>query len=310
MNLIPDDIDFSMYYESEEGNHRVLPGSAFTDEVVRHFHDHTLPKGPTLPWKKARNLLRFREAEVTLWNGYNGHGKSEVLGHVILGLAAQQQRVCIASLEMKPVKTLARMCRQASGVRVPSEEYIRDFHQRTDPWIWLYDQQGTVRQDRILALLRYSAKEKKIQHFVIDSLMKCGVPEDGPMAHQAQKDFVEALCTIARDTGMHIHLVVHSRKGKDENTPPGKMDVAGSAGITNQVDNCLNVWRNKPKERAQEKGDSSEANDPDCLLICDKQRNGDWEGRIGLFLHPESHQFMETHFASPVDLLSPTFAEA
>lgn len=299
-----DDIDFQLYMQETEGAHRVLPSSAFADSVVSLFHDKAIDRGARMPWKKAGDFMSFRPGEVTAWNGYNGSGKSEILGQVTLGMAAQGMRICIASLEMPPVRTLARMCRQASGVITPSVDYIRDFHQRTDSRLWFYDKQGSVQSDRLLGLLRYCAKEKQIQHFVLDSLMKCGVAEYGNDAYEQQKKFVEKLCEIADSTQMHIHLVTHSRKPDNENSKPGKYDIAGAKSIPDQVYNVINVWRNKPKERAIERGEDYNVADPDCLLICDKQRNGDWEGSVGLHLHKASHQFLETHFAQPGDLLS------
>jgi twinkle protein len=41
----------------------------------------------------------------------------------------------------------------------------------------------------------------------------------------------------------------------------------------------LTVWRNKRKESDPER----HRHEPDAMLICDKQRNGEWEGRIGLW---------------------------
>lgn len=302
--LASDDIDFSLFMRETEGEHRVLPSSAYAQAVVNHFHDKTIDRGARMPWKKAGDFMSFRPGEVTCWNGYNGSGKSEVLGQVTLGLVAQKQRVCIASLEMPPVRTLARMCRQASGVIVPTSGYIHEFHQRTDGGLWFYDKQGSVQSDRVLALLRYCAKEKGIKHFILDSLMKCGVSEYGQSAYEDQKKFVDALCEIADNTQMHIHLVTHARKPDDETKVPGKYDIAGAKSIPDQVYNVINVWRNKPKERKAERGEATDVNEPDCVLICDKQRNGDWEGRILLYLHKASHQFLEQPHAQPRDLLS------
>ena len=96
----------------------------------------------------------------------------------------QGQRVCVASFEMKPRKTLERMSRQWSGqsqVRIGDhpdiiegyKDVIRQFSGWTDSRLWLYDQQGTVKPETIIAVTRYCAKELGIQHMFIDSLMKC-----------------------------------------------------------------------------------------------------------------------------------------
>ena len=300
-NYISDQIDFSAYMQQTDAQHRVLKASQFTQDVINHFRMPVEKTGVSLPWRKTQASLRFRKGEVTLWSGMNGHGKSQLLGQALVGFMTQKQRVVIASMEMKPQITLARMTRQSSQTRTPSDEFITRFLKISDNWLWLYDQLGAVHWEKLLAVLRYSTEKLNCQHFVIDSLMKCGIAEDD---YTKQKQFVDQLCAVARDTDCHIHLIAHSRKGKDELAPPGKMDVKGSGSITDQVDNVLTVWRNKGKEAELAVSDNSHGRDPDCLLICDKQRNGEWEGRIALWFDRESMQYTEDGYLNTADLLS------
>lgn len=106
-----------------------------------------------------------------------------------------------------------------------------------------------------------------------------------PAAPRAAAPSAIAEYSGTRDTGQHIHLVTHSRKLKNEAEPPGKYDVRGSGSITDQVDNVVIVWRNKPKEEAisANKATLEVADGPDCVLIVEKQRHFEWEGRIGLW---------------------------
>ncbi len=60
-----------------------------------------------------------------------------------------------------------------------------------------------------------------------------------------------------------------------------------SGSISDQVDNVFCVWKNKDEKRNP--GD-------DALLIVDKQRNGEWEGRIALSFDPEAQGFYGTRF--------------
>jgi twinkle protein len=82
---------------------------------------------------------------------------------------------------------------------------------------------------------------------------------------------------------------------QDENQKPGKFDAKGSGSITDQVDNVLSVWRNKRKERAREADDMTDdlRKEADCVLICDKQRNGEWEGKLGFWFHQPAMQYLE-----------------
>ncbi len=303
-NFIRDDIDFSMYMESTEAGHKLIPADRFADEVADYLQNGLQLTGARLPWKSSWGLIRFRPGEVTLWSGMNGHGKSLALGQAAAGFVCQRERVCIASFEMRPVVTLARMTRQSLAARQPERDAVLGLHEVWSDWLWLYDQQGQVHSEKILAVMRYASKELGAKHFIVDSLMKCGLAEDDLTG---QKLFIDALCTIARDTGMHIHLVAHSRKAKDEKEPPGKMDVKGSGSITDQVDNVIVWWRNKAKEADIQAGKPVERSSPDALLLIEKQRNGEYEGRGGFWFDRDSLQFLQTPDQHPADMLRPSF---
>lgn len=298
--LTADTVDFSAYLEETDAAHKVVRAGSFVDDVIAYYHGNAEMQGAKMPWRKTHGQVRFRPGEVTLWSGMNGHGKSLALGQIVLGFVAQKQRSCIASLEMKPMITLARICRQAKGGSLPDHDFIRRFHAATDGFVWLYDQQGTVRPDMMLAVVRYCADRLRIDHFILDSLMKCGIDEDD---FNRQKRFIDSLTAVARDTGIHIHVVAHSRKKADEFSPTGKMDVKGSGAITDQVDNVMTVWRNKRKESEIQAGIHKSAQDPDAVIICDKQRNGEWEGKIGLWFNPAAMQFIEDGVSGPSEIL-------
>ena len=290
-----ENIDFSEYLQETDAAHSVRKPSSYVEDVIAYFQQPDEAKGAKLPWEKTNGEVRIRGGEVSLWNGINGHGKSLALGQVCMALMGQNQPVCIASFEMKPAKTLQRMCRQAAAHDLPDVEFIRSFHTNTDNKLWLYDQQGTVRSDKILAMVRYCADRLSVKHIVIDSLMKCGIREDD---YNTQKGFIDQLTACARDHNIHIHLVTHARKGENEMAPPNKMDVKGSGSITDQVDNVFTVWRNKGKERSIQENGAHNVSDPDALLICDKQRNGEWEGKIALWFDPRSQQFLGNSYSS------------
>lgn len=77
----------------------------------------------------------------------------------------------------------------------------------------------------------------------------------------------------------------------------------GSGTIGDLVFNIITIWRNKPKESAQSARDYSHDDESDQVLICDKQRNGNWEGKIGLWFHPQSGQYLEERDCAPCDLM-------
>jgi twinkle protein len=130
--------------------------------------------------------------------------------------------------------------------------------------------------------------------------MKCVKSEED---NDGQKEFTETLCSLALDLNIHVHLEHHIRKPMNEDNPSGKYDSKGSGAIIDQVDNVLIMWRNKRLERDLEMGEVVDPNEPHALLICDKQRNGDWEGRWKLWFERKSTQFLEANNATPINLL-------
>lgn len=312
--LTQDDIDFSVYERESEARQKVRPAREWVQDLIEQIKNPKPVKRSVMPWRKTHRLVQFRPGEVTVWGGANGNGKSLVTGQVALSLCAQDERVCIASFEMKPAKTLERMGRQWSnfnpndpafeGVPQAREQMLdlyAQFRDWTDTRLWLYDQQGTVTASQVCAVARYCAKELGITHFFIDSLMKCVSGEDD---YNGQKEFVDELTAIARDHGMHIHLVHHIRKPANEAHMPNKYDYKGSGSITDQVDNVISVWRNKEKEKNRQAGKIVSDGEPDAKLICDKQRNGEWEGVIGLWFDPNSQQFLAAAGDEPLALYS------
>jgi twinkle protein len=272
------------YFGQEAADPHLRAAERWCMDLQTEFRGGGRVEGDSLPWPKTAHNIRLRPGEVSLWPGINGHGKSLLTSHVALDLVAQDRRVVIASLEMPPVKTLKRMARQAIGNATPTSKAIGDFVGWLSKRLWLYDQHGRADARFMLAVIRYAAIELKVAHFFLDSLMMVTKGEED---YDGQKDFVTELCAIAHDTGIHVHLIHHVRKMKDEDDVPGKFDAKGSGSITDQVDNVFTVWRNKRKEAERRLGQTDESRS-DALLVCDKQRHGEWEGRIGLWFDPES----------------------
>lgn len=305
--ILPQEVDFSQYDKSPEGAN-VIPASSYVDIVADYYAGRLGHRGLSLPWSKTHGKVSLRPGEVSIWAGINGSGKSLLLNQIAMQAMKHDETVCIASMEMKPHTTMVRMTRQACG-GVPHEPFTRKFHNWTDGRLWIYDQQGVVEAKRILQVLRYcdtglkqNGQRVRIKHFVIDSLMKCGIGVDD---YNRQKGFVDELCAHARDTGVHIHLVAHERKGESSRKMGDKFSVKGASEIVDQVDNVFIVWRNKDKEENAHESfpDAEVQQQPDCVVRCDKQRNGEWEGKILLWYDKDSQQYVAERGAPHIDFM-------
>jgi twinkle protein len=287
-NLLKD-VDYAKYLGTKEAQN-LRTGSSFDAQLLSLVRGEEQISGMCLPWEKTYDKIRLRPGEVTLWAGISGHGKSHLVGQVMAELLSET-RCLIASMEIKPQRTLYYILRQIAACSNPSQDFARFFSRWTNGRLWIYDQTDTVEADRILGMCWYAAEELGVNHIVIDSLMKCGISDED---YAGQKAFVDRLCWAAKHLDIHIHLVAHIRKTEDEFKIPQKWDVLGSSSITNLVDNVIIVHRNKKKEQKVEHGLEYNENEHDTVLSVVKQRHGEWEGNIFLWFDRVSQSFTGT----------------
>lgn len=271
-------------YEDPELVDKILPAMSYHADLIESMFGEKKITGLSLPWPSAYEKLRLRPGELSVWAGENGDGKSLVLSQVMTGVMQQAGRVAIASLELHPIETLKRMACQYQGIEETriAEGGVHEFLDLAEDKLWLYDEAGDMQPKRVAAMARYVRAELQVDHLVIDSLMKCGTVEQD---YAGEKRLLNTLQNIAKQTGLAIHLVAHSRKPGKDGHSAGKYEVKGSSTITDMADNVITVKRNRKKEMEAKKPEPSQEimDKPDTYLICDKQRHYTWEGVIGLW---------------------------
>jgi twinkle protein len=216
----------------------------------------------TLPW-------RVRPGEMTVWTGFSGHGKTVLLSHLMVHLAYHGERVCVASMEVEPDRTLEVLWTQANAGKMPyspgevvgmTEDQAREMGQaRFREWFpWLNerflvfvpdDESNVGRADwkDMMNCFVYARQRYGCEQFVVDSLMMCvGRSEE---EYGQVEMFVNALSAFAKKHQVHVHLVAHTRKREDEKLPPGKQDVAGPKETADIAHNVVVVHRNQKKKK-------------------------------------------------------------
>lgn len=271
--------------------------SDFIDRVKALFYPaHGDERDPVLRLDRDVEWFEFRTGELTVWTGYNGHGKSLMLSQILLGLMQQGERVVVFSGEMTPERQLKRVAKQAAGLDRPTMGYLDAIGRWLHDKMWLFNVVGSASIERLLTVFLYASKRYGTRHFVIDSLMMTDVPEDGAGAMTAQKEAVRKLCDFAKRNNCHIHLVAHPRKGVDESKGPGKLDVAGSSKITDGADNVFTVWSARRDESKEVDPD-----EPDARLELQKQRNGDMQHySLKLWFNKSAQQFCTYSARRPI----------
>ena len=273
---------------------KVKSTDIFTDDVIKYFGEE-IHSGKSLGWVKTEDKFRVRMAELTIITGPSGHGKSMWLSQVILSMMRQGTKCLVASLEMRPVLTLSRMITQALGSPEPTDDYIRKFCSRAADKLYIYDQTGTTTSQDMIATLHYGKHILGCDVFVIDSLMK--LQDISEESLDAQKRLTNSLAVTCRDLNIHVFLVAHTRKMKDETEVPDATDLMGSSHIRNLSDSILCVWRNRYKEKLIDEGKTSDDElkiIPDCKVFVQKQRNAQWEGSFNFWFDAKGLRYKES----------------
>jgi twinkle protein len=242
----------------------------------------------------GRQIL-FRPGEMTLWTGHTSHGKTTLLSQIMVHAMLANQKVAIGSFEINGPTTIAKMikCLAFSDELEPDQiDYAVDW---LSDKLWLYAITGIVKRPQVLELMQYSVMRHGVKQVVIGSLMKCDMSSED---YELQRVFLGELHSFAQEYGIHLHVVGHPRKGSDDTSAPGIMDVHGGQSVIAQPDNVICVFRNKRKEKDRASGKMADhtANvEPDTIAFINKQRLTGTEGASKLWINTKCFRFT-THF--------------
>lgn len=189
--------------------------------------------------------LKIRRGETTLIFGDDGSGKSTLLNYFALHLAAQGEKIFVASLEMPPATTLWMLASQLLGSKWQPD--TREAKNRTDAaLVWLdkhfifYDFLGISHWRDILDTLRYAVEHDGVTTSIGDSVMRMGIADDD---YSQQGFAAAAFAQFAQDHDIHGFWVMHENKGDNK----GKAKVRGSKLWTANMWNVLQVEINHKK---------------------------------------------------------------
>ncbi|MCI0354979.1 MAG: hypothetical protein L0099_08080, partial [Acidobacteria bacterium] len=153
----------------------------FAEECwARFFGGQKETPGRSLP---IEFKLKIRPGETTLVTGDDGCGKSTVLSYFALHLAAQGEKVMVASFEMPPAVSLWIMVSQLMGTKwLPDSREGERKLQAALGWlaskVWFYDFLGIGDYRDVLDTFRFAAERLGVSVEVLDSVMRIGIADD------------------------------------------------------------------------------------------------------------------------------------
>jgi twinkle protein len=203
-----------------------------------------------------------------------------------------------------------RMVKQTLGIDQPTRSassYAIDY---LDGKVSIYTKEDNVTVKEVVALARWAADNGYTQ-IVIDSLsmvnLKVIRKDDLNLSEQT---FVRMLKEVARSTGLHVHLVVHMRKGENEYKTTDKMDIKGAGEITDLADYVFIIDRNVKKEielnKPGNEDNEVELKKTDGSLRCIKNRYDPVHRSLPLWFCGKMFSFKKGRRASIPRLIEPS----
>jgi hypothetical protein len=266
----------------------IRPSAVAEEASERFFHDpHKGDPGWLLP---IDFKFRVRQKETTIMIGDDGTGKSTILLYFLLHLASQGAQCVGALMEEAADKSLWLLASQLLGQR-----HLAECDQSrlviADAMAWLnqrfafYGFLGIADWRDIMATFRYAAEHNGSNVFLIDSVMRIGIPDDD---YATQHAAANAFAQFAMDHNAHLIYVSHENKGEGK----GKKKARGSALWTAAAHNIVRVERHEEKrikidEWYADVAVARAAKEPDEGFIKDQEgkiekKRKEWDTRITL----------------------------
>lgn len=284
---------------------------------------------PFLGWEGEHSInFRIRPREMTIYTGFPGGGKSNILyQEAAYLLFVHGEAMVIASLEEDVHDILAILLIHALSFAYARgdkncEKAFRDANKKIRDKLFFYHHRNRAPFKDVLETAEYAIRKHGAKHFIMDSIAKTDLNiEDNEQANE----FMGLIVSSMNTTGAHYHVVAHSRKGNDKSFDeiPGLNEIKGTAAIGIETFNCITVWRNRIKEgtvslarnkgwngidmsfRFQSRMDRDKGNEriigdilrdqPDTLLIVNKQKVGGQTGQFDLWFNRENYRMRRAY---------------
>jgi twinkle protein len=229
--------------------------SDFEDEV-EDLYVNGLDCGVGCGIPKFDNNLKFVKGYLTTVTGIPGHGKSEFVDSICLGLFKNHKwKTAFYSPENKPTKLhISKLLRKYTGkgfgAGYKSSMSIGEKNKAMQHFnnnLWFIKPPNGFKLKNILDSVEQLVKRKGIDCFVIDAWNKLEHNYSGNETKYIGQS-LDTLADFCEKNQVHCFLVAHPTKVPKENgvqQVPNLYSIAGSANFYNKTDNGITVFRRK-----------------------------------------------------------------
>lgn len=207
--------------------------------------------------KLGRMINGFRPAELTIFSGPTGSGKTTCLSQISLDYCFQGVRTLWGSFEIKSSRLGQIMIHQTSSETIPfinddrlieKKESIKErlekvSHSLSSIPLYFMSYFGPTPISDILETMYEAARIQGIQHIVLDNLQFILSDQFNRFDKFELAD--RALASIrefCNNTSVHVTLVIHPRK-EDDNAPLGIASLSGTSKASQEADNIIFIQK-------------------------------------------------------------------
>ena len=253
-----------------------------------------------------RRVAGGRKGEITLWTAGSGIGKSTLTRQLAYCYRKRNLRIGMVYLEENIRKTAAGfialdnnipLFRLRSNPNIIPESAYRDSYNKliAGDGLFFYDHFGSLDAKNLLGKLRYMAVSLKLDFIFLDHI---SIVVSGTETDNERKDIdilMTALRSLAEETGVGIHAVVHLKRVQNKSFNDGGQvtlaDLRGSGSLEQLSDNVIALERNQQADgdekdhsklrvlKCRETGDTGEAdtlfyNRETGWLLAEEEKDG------------------------------------
>lgn len=202
---------------------------------------------------------------VTLITGRSNDGKSTFVNQIIANAIDHDNSVLLVSGEGIQEIIINNLYRSIIGrdeslydykkinkrkFKEPKPEVIKALKQWHKGKLTLFNKGDSPLKttDQLMELITYEIKTNRHHLVVIDNLMSILSVEKASEKLEAQADFMQRCCDIAKAENTHIILVLHPNKTLQKNASMDFEQISGTQDLPNKADNIIVVRKEHDKE--------------------------------------------------------------
>ena len=252
-----------------------------------------------------KKIKGFTLGQLSIWSGGNASGKSSYLNQLALESIKQGYKVVIYSGELDSPRLLNWIVTQCVGLNGMSYNKENDYYYVTDfakeialDWLnnklFVYDNSFGQDSSVIIDSIKTCVLKNDIKVVILDNLMSMNAPNDNK--YDFQSILVKQLSALAKELNIHIHFVCHPRKVTNFLR---KIDISGSADLTNIADNVFIIHRvnqdfiNQTKEMFHWSEDNEIYQFSNVVEVCKNRDYGIQDHFAGMYYQMNSRRLLD-----------------